>query len=167
MGLDLAWAVLPPDTVARLDEIRACGSGRPCGHDPRCSDAYSEIARGYEFRYRRLERFVRPMLELGMGFEAGQLDIDAGQAFANPAGWLAYDAAAAQERRPSGLSGIPVFKLRSNDAWLVTAREVTEALAHYDALPQSARDGCEADDSWRDWLAWLRVTRLCGGFTVE
>lgn len=118
MGLDLAWAVLPPDTVARLDEIRACGSGRPCGHDPRCSDAYSEIARGYEFRYRRLERFVRPMLELGMGFEAGQLDIDAGQAFANPAGWLAYDAAAAQERRPSGLSGIPVFKLRSNDAWL-------------------------------------------------
>ena len=28
--------------------------------------------------------------------------------------------------------GIPAFKLRSNDRWLVTAREIDEALAAYD-----------------------------------
>jgi hypothetical protein len=106
------------------------------------------------------------MLELGMGFEEGGLNIDDGQAFADPAGWPAYDAAA-KARRPSGLSGIPVFKLRSNDGWLVTAREVEEALAHYDALSPSVRNRYEAVESWRDWLDWLRVTRHHGGFTVE
>jgi len=166
MGLDLAWAVLPPDVVARREEIEACGLRGGCSHDPHCFEAQSELARSYEFRYRRLERFVVPMLELGMGFEGGQLDIDAGQAFADPAGRPSYDAAT-QAGRPCGLSGIPVFKLRSNDAWLVTAREIEEALAHYVTVPGPVRDGYEADASWSDWLTWLRVTRQHGGFTVE
>jgi len=101
-----------------------------------------------------------------MGFEEGELDIDAGQAYKDPAGWAAYDAAA-QERRPSALSGIPVLKLRSNDAWLVTAREVDEALAHYDSLPQRIKADYGAHQSWSDWHGWLRVTRQHGGFTVE
>src|SRR5262245_8693501 len=117
MGLDLAWAVLPPAVAVRLDEIRACMSGGACGHEPRCFQVHNELMRRYWFGYRQLQRlFVVPMLELGMGFEEGELDIDAGQAYEDPAGWAAYDAAA-QERRPSALSGIPVLKLRSNDAW--------------------------------------------------
>jgi hypothetical protein len=44
--------------------------------------------------------------------------------------------------------GIPAFKLRSNDRWLVTAREIDEALAAYDESAADRRAALETNDVW-------------------
>ncbi|MFI5938002.1 hypothetical protein [Actinoplanes sp. NPDC051494] len=66
-----------------------------------------------------------------------------------------------------GRTGIPAFKLASNDRWLVTVREIDEALAAYASAPAELRTTLEADATWASWLAWLAVAREHGGFEAE
>jgi hypothetical protein len=60
-----------------------------------------------------------------------------------------------------------VFKLRTNDRWLVTAREVEEALEAYAGTPVEVRAGLELDSGWVAWVVWLEVARGHGGFEAE
>jgi hypothetical protein len=73
--------------------------------------------------------------------------------------------------------GIPIHKFGSNDIWLVTPREIREALVIYEANP--ARDEIlapldEPDEEghtgrpyWDEWIAWLRGAIEHDGFTVH
>ena len=52
------------------------------------------------------------------------------------------------------LPGIPVYKLGSNDGWLVTPREIEAGIAAADALhPEGWRDGLE--DHVSGFVAWM------------
>jgi hypothetical protein len=66
-----------------------------------------------------------------------------------------------------GKTGIPAFKLRSNDRWLVTTREIDEALAAYAKVPVEQRASLETDPKWAIWLQWLAIARERGGFEAE
>lgn len=66
-----------------------------------------------------------------------------------------------------GKTGIPAFKLRSNDRWLVTVREIDEALAAYAKVPAEQRASLETDLKWASWLQWLPIARKRGGFEAE
>ncbi|NVI91449.1 hypothetical protein HUX53_30275 [Actinomadura sp. BRA 177] len=73
---------------------------------------------------------------------------------------------AASAQTVPGQIGIPEFKFLSNGPWLVSAREVQQALDRYDAAPSDLRADLESDTTWRDWLEWLRETTNHGGFAV-
>ena len=66
-----------------------------------------------------------------------------------------------------GMIGIPEFKLLSNGPWLVSSEEIRQALGRYQASTLSLQAELEADDLWRSWIEWLRVTADHGGFTVS
>jgi hypothetical protein len=72
-----------------------------------------------------------------------------------------------RSQTPQGRAGIPSFKLESNDRWLVTTREIKEALDAYATAPAELRAALEADPKWVGWLAWLAVAREHGGFEAE
>jgi hypothetical protein len=66
-----------------------------------------------------------------------------------------------------GKAGIPAFKLQSNDRWLVTTREIDEALAAYAKVPVEQRASLESDRKWACWVRWLAIARERGGFEAE
>jgi hypothetical protein len=75
-----------------------------------------------------------------------------------------WDAAA---QTVPGMKGIPVFKTLNNGPWLVTAREIREALDAYASAGAGLRADAEAESRWALWLDWLRVTEQHGGFRVQ
>lgn len=105
----------------------------------------------------------------GMGYEAEPEP---------PEPWTIPDDEQAQQDREAvdlrwrsqtvpGKTGIPAFKLRSNDRWLVTRREIDEALAAYAKVPVEQRASLETDQKWVNWLQWLAIARERGGFEAE
>ena len=63
-------------------------------------------------------------------------------------------------RCPSGLKGIPAYKLAGPDGWLVRPDEIAEAL-------RVLRTGAQPQNSlWHRWVDFLKAARRRGGFTV-
>lgn len=167
MDLELA------DVAAARYRLSSCqDSGLPCAHDPGCEQELRRLlSRGpSEFPYRQLGRINENMQLTGMGYEAEP------EPEAIPAG-DADDERAQQDREAAyfrwrsqtvpGKTGIPAFKLRSNDRWLVTVREIDEALAAYAKVPAEQRASLETDLKWASWLQWLPIARKRGGFEAE
>jgi len=169
VGIDLELA----DVAAARYQLRACQkSGRLCAHDPVCEEnLHRLLAYGpSEFPYRRFADINEIMRVTGMGYEAEPerwpvpVDVpDGGQAHEDR---QAVDLRWRAQTIP-GKTGIPAFKLRSNDRWLVTTREIDEALAAYAKVPADQRASLEADPRWVDWLRWLAVARQRGDFEAE
>lgn len=70
---------------------------------------------------------------------------------------------------PEGGDTIPIHKLRSNDGWIVTPREITAALDSYAAHPGvwAALEASAVDHTyWGQWIAWLRRAVDYGGIRV-
>jgi hypothetical protein len=65
------------------------------------------------------------------------------------------------------MKGIPIFKTLNNGPWLVSEREVREALGAYASAGADLRAKAEAESRWTSWLDWLRVTEQHGGFRVK
>lgn len=163
MGIDLELA----DVAAARYQLDACQkSGQCCAHDPVCEEnLHRLLAYGpSEFPYRGFAAINEIMRLTGMGYEA------------EPDRWtipaqVPDDGQAADLRWRAqtipGKTGIPAFKLRSNDRWLVTTREVDEALAAYAEVPADQRASLEADPRWVSWLRWLALARHRGGFEAE
>jgi hypothetical protein len=150
-------------------------------HDPDCEENNDRLlARAAadrpnedqpsEFRYRRFQDINQNMQLTGMGYAT------------KPAPWtppaVDPDDEQAQQKRADadlrwrsqtspGRTGIPAFKLQSNDRWLVSAREIDEALAAYASAPAELRAVLEVDPKWISWLEWLAVAREHGGFEAE
>lgn len=151
VGIDLELA----DVAAAHYQLDACrAAGTPCAHDPDCAEHVQRLlARGpSEFPYRRFRDLNETMSLTGMGYEADP----------SPGEFESWRA-----QTVPGRSGIPAFKLRSNDRWLVTVREIDEALAAYAEVPADRRAALESDPKWADWLRWLALARQHGGFEAE
>ncbi|WP_271189397.1 hypothetical protein [Dactylosporangium matsuzakiense] len=170
MGIDLELADV---AAARYQHAFCLDSGRDCAHDPNC---YENLVRlvglgPSEFlAFRRFTDINETMQRTGMGYEAEP------QYYPVPA--ADPDDEQAQQRRRAadlrdrsqtvpGKSGIPAFKLRSNDRWVVTSREIDEALLAYASVPPEQRASLEADPRWASWLQWLVLARERGGFEAE
>ncbi|MGW0434244.1 hypothetical protein ACWDV4_17110 [Micromonospora sp. NPDC003197] len=178
MGIDLELA----DCAAAGYQLAACRRlGLVCAHNPDCKENYDRLRaqasadrpnedHPWEFHYRRFQDINQNMQLTGMGYPA------------EPASWAAFtanpDCAQAlpeqedawlrwRSQTSPGRIGIPAFKLESNDRWLVTVREIDEALAAYANTPAELRDLLEADPKWVSWLEWLAVARKHGGFEAE
>ncbi|MGW5342929.1 hypothetical protein [Streptomyces sp. NPDC004050] len=66
-----------------------------------------------------------------------------------------------------GGPGIAHYKLCSNDAWLVTPREIAAALKTYaSAEAQDRAEAARACDQWESWIQFLSNARDRGGFRV-
>jgi hypothetical protein len=122
------------------------------------------------FPYRQLGRVNENMQLTGMGYEAdpepepipvNDADDKQAQQF-REAAYLRW-----RSQTVPGKTGIPAFKLRTNDRWLVTVREIDEALAAYAQVPAGQRASLEADVKWVSWLQWLAIARERGGFEAE
>ncbi|GAB3831262.1 hypothetical protein ACFPIJ_30120 [Dactylosporangium cerinum] len=171
MGIDLELG----DVFAAREDFEACEeSGRGCVHDPTCAEAWRRLRDlgPYEFEgCRRFGRINEIMALTGMGYEA---EIDQSLfGDARPGGdeeaqrrWREADLRWRSQTAP-GRTGIPAFKLMSNDRWLVSVREIDEALAAYARVPAEQRADLETDDTWVKWLAWLALARERGGFEAE
>lgn len=158
MGIDLELA----DVAAAWHQFESCrDSGQLCPHDPDCeATVYRLRSRGPSgFPYRKFRTINETMQLTGMGYEA------------EPEPWTVLEEAADDLRWRSqtvpGKTGIPAFKLRSNDRWLVTVREIDEALAAYARVPAEQRASLETDSRWAAWLQWLALARERGGFEAE
>jgi hypothetical protein len=158
VGIDLELA----DVAAARYQLNSCqDSGRPCAHDPDCEEKlYRLLSRGpSEFPYRQFRAINENMQLTGMGYEA------------KPEPWtIPVDEAADLRWRSQtvpGKTGIPAFKLWTNDRWLVTTREIDEALATYAKVPAEQRASLETDLTWVRWLQWLAIARERGGFEAE
>jgi hypothetical protein len=169
VGIDLELA----DVAAARYRLIAClESGQPCPHDADCeAELYRLRARGpSEFPYRRFSAINETMRLTGMGYEADPAP-PASQT-GDPDHPQTREDREAQDLRwraqtVPGRTGIPAFKLRSNDRWLVTAPEVDQALAAYARVPADQRAALEADPVWAAWLQWLDLARRRGGFEAE
>ncbi|WEH18161.1 hypothetical protein [Streptomyces sp. VNUA24] len=65
-------------------------------------------------------------------------------------------------------TGIPRYKIDSNDGFLVTVAEITAALATYDAHPGVAiAEMPVGDPTWRIWIDFLRHAQAHGGFRTH
>jgi hypothetical protein len=171
VGMDLELA----DVAAARYELSSCrDSGRPCAHDPDCAGELCRlVSRGpSEFPYRQLGRINAYMQLTGMGYEA-EPEPEPEPIPVNDPG----DEQAQQDQRAAdlrwrsqtvpGKTGIPAFKLRTNDRWLVTVREIDEALTAYAKAPIDQRASLEVGLKWASWLQWLAIARERGGFEVE
>lgn len=171
MGIDLELA----DVAAARHQLDSCqDSGQLCPHDPDCeANLYRLLSRGRsDFPYRQFRVINENMQLTGMGYEAEPED----GPMTTPVGDL-DDEQARQHRETAllrwrsqtvpGKTGIPAFKLRSNDRWLVTAHEIDEALSAYAKVPAEQRASLEADPKWASWLQWLARARERGGFEAE
>jgi hypothetical protein len=167
MGIDLELA----DCAAARYRLAACRKeGMACRHEPECERNLAELLERAavdrpragspsEFGYtRRFELTIRRMLLTGMGYEAEIQDWST----EDENGYLRW-----RSQTVAGKAGIPAFKLRSNDRWLVTAREVDEALEAYAGNPVELRAGLELDPACVAWMEWLEVARRHGGFEAE
>jgi len=157
MGLDLTWADAAA-VMRRRDECQE--SGEDCGHQPGCRDDIEPFPVEVEFPYRQLHDVSKIMERLGMGYEVEHLP---DEAFSESE----MRAEAWRWQRLPGKTGIALFKLRSNDRWLVTVPEIDEALAAYAGVLERERVEFEADKKWAAWIEWLRRSRQHGGFEVE
>lgn len=63
--------------------------------------------------------------------------------------------------------GIPIFKLGSNDGWIVTPDELRVALAKYDAATLDDLAHIPDGDWWPKWIEYLRYAMARGGFRVN
>ncbi|MXM62182.1 hypothetical protein GR925_01620 [Streptomyces sp. HUCO-GS316] len=67
----------------------------------------------------------------------------------------------ASETEPKG---IPAYKLRYNDGFLVTVAEITAALTTYEAHPHvDIAEMPIGDPTWRHWITFLRRAKEHGG----
>jgi hypothetical protein len=170
VGIDLELA----DCAAARERLTVCRStGDLCAHEPDCEAAlYRLLARAaadrpgednpWEFRYRKFGDINEKMELAGMGYPA------------RPEPWTSGAEDDRQERDDAwraqtvpGRLGIPAFKLTSNDRWLVTSKEIDEALDAYARTPEGLRTELEADPKWLAWLRWLAVARNHGGFEAD
>jgi hypothetical protein len=177
VGIDLELA----DCAAARYQLRRCReSGPVCVHDPDCDGLLShllELAAAdrpevatypSEFEYRRFSDVNAWMLRAGMGFEAEIMpypsspEVNDGPDRIDEETDLAW-----RSQICPGRTGIPAFKLRSNDRWLVTVQEIDGALAAYQKAPADLRVELETEPKWVAWLAWLAVARHHGGFEAE
>ncbi|MGC1214632.1 MAG: hypothetical protein WA890_25665 [Micromonospora sp.] len=169
MGIDLELADV---ATARNQFISCRDSQQSCAHDPDCEEHfYRLLSRGpSEFPYRQFRDINETMQLTGMGYEAEPqhcmtpaADPDDEQTQQNR---QAADLRWRSQTVP-GKTGIPAFKLRSNDRWLVTTREIDEALSAYAKAPPEQRASLESDPTWVSWLQWLSLAREHGGFEAE
>jgi hypothetical protein len=65
---------------------------------------------------------------------------------------------------PGDSCGIPVYKLGSNDGWLVRPSEITTGLEYADAHTPGWRD--DLDEYATEFVAWLELCAASGGFRV-
>lgn len=154
MGLDLTWA----DAAAVMHRRDECWrSGDECRHQPSCRENVEPIPEEAELPYRQFVDVSEIMMRLGMGYEAEAMSFasfgETGEL--RDASWEARDVAWRSQRVP-GKKGIALFKLRSNDWWLVTVPEIGEALAAYDVVPERERAVLESGKKWAAWITWLR-----------
>jgi hypothetical protein len=170
MGIDLELAGV---AAARYQLVSCHDSGRTCSHDPNCYENLGRLLSlgPSEFiDYRRFTDINNTMQLTGMGYEAEP------EQYPSPAA-DPDDEQAEQSRQAvslrwrsqtiPGKSGIPAFKLRSNDRWLVTTREIDEALSAYASVPAEQRASLEVDPRRVSWLRWLVLARERGGFEAE
>lgn len=65
-------------------------------------------------------------------------------------------------------TGIPRYKIDSNDGFLVTVAEITAALTTYDAQPGVAiAEMPVGDPTWGLWIAFLRRAQAHGGLRTH
>ncbi|MFI5800944.1 hypothetical protein [Streptomyces sp. NPDC051677] len=65
-------------------------------------------------------------------------------------------------------TGIPRYKIDSNDGFLVTVAEITAALTTYDAHPSVAiAEMPVGDPTWGIWIAFLRHAQAHGGLRTH
>ena len=65
-------------------------------------------------------------------------------------------------------TGIPRYKIDSNDGFLVTVAEITAALTTYDAHPGVAiAEMPVGDPTWGTWIAFLRQAQAHGGLRTH
>ncbi|WP_203907835.1 hypothetical protein [Rhizocola hellebori] len=165
MGIDLELA----DVAAAKYQLRDCqAAGGWCGHEPDCeAHLWRLLSLGpSEFPVRRFYDINETMQLTGMGYDA------------EPVPWLDFLRDAGEPSRHQvflrwrmqtvpGKTGIPSFKLLSNDRWLVTAYEIDEALAAYAEVPAEQKAILETNARWASWLEWLALARERGGFEAE
>ncbi|GIE28163.1 hypothetical protein Ait01nite_012080 [Actinoplanes italicus] len=170
MGIDLELA----DCAAARSRLADCRqAGTLCAHEPDCEAAlYRLLARAatdrpgednpWEFPYRKFADINEKMELAGMGYPAQPTAWESG----DTDGRVEHDDAWRAQTVPGRL-GIPAFKLLSNDRWLITTKEIDEALDAYTRTPDTVRAELETDPKWLAWLRWLTVARDHGGFEAE
>ncbi|MFI6874964.1 hypothetical protein ACIBL6_16170 [Streptomyces sp. NPDC050400] len=63
--------------------------------------------------------------------------------------------------------GIASYKLLSNDGWLVTEREITDALTAWEkAAPHDREEILSEFPWWNEWISFLEYNAKRGGFRV-
>ncbi|MER5352544.1 hypothetical protein ABT093_19705 [Kitasatospora sp. NPDC002551] len=71
------------------------------------------------------------------------------------------------EAEPQPVTGIPLYKLCSNDGWLVTPAEIKAALTSWEAADESDRRTAVGEHDWfPEWIDWLGKAKERGGFRV-
>jgi hypothetical protein len=170
VGIDLELA----DCAAARSRLAGCQQADTlCPHEPDCEAAlYRLLARAaadrpgednpWEFSYRKFADINEKMELAGMGYPAKPEPWNSGEADGSGE---ADDAWRAQT--VPGRAGIPGFKLLSNNRWLITTKEIDEALDAYNRTPDGLRAELETDPKWLAWLRWLAVARNHGGFEAE
>lgn len=70
--------------------------------------------------------------------------------------------------RDAKTPAIPSYKLMSNDDWLVTEREIQEALEAWEKTPKEDQAETMADFPWwTEWIDFLKYNAERGGFRVR
>ncbi|MFF3300932.1 hypothetical protein [Streptomyces sp. NPDC002908] len=78
------------------------------------------------------------------------------------------DHEAASDHEPQPVTGIPMYKLCSNDGWLVTAAQCAAALEAWEKAPAARRaDVASEREWWPSWIAFLTHSKDRGGFRVH
>lgn len=71
------------------------------------------------------------------------------------------------DRQAPNPLGIPPYKLRTNDGWLITAAEIRAALLfHAAASTEDNSPDLDEDEArgWQEWIGWLELSAARGGF---
>ncbi|MFE9770626.1 hypothetical protein ACFYOV_02870 [Streptomyces sp. NPDC005931] len=75
---------------------------------------------------------------------------------------------AVKDASESEPKGIPAYKLRYNDGFLVTVAEITAALTTYEAHPHvDIAEMPVGDPTWRLWVNFLRRAKEHGGLRTH
>ncbi len=176
MSYDLEWVDLP-EPVAGARERYEADLGF-CDHTPPCQEPYFALAEPFQLHLNAAGMaFCRAgMHRAAMTYQAEHLPFPEWP-FTGIEDWRradqsrrdAYNMAehAASAQTVPGMIGIPEFKLLSNGPWVVSSEEIRQALGRYQASTPSLQAELQADDQWRRWVEWLRVTADHGGFTVN
>lgn len=169
MSYEFQWIAAPQPSAAERDRFAACWRRLACDQQPECRihccDQWGQFNIG--FNASSIGTFRQRLLDTGMGFDAEPGPYP--RLSDGPESIAEKDEADLQWRsqRVPGRRGIPLFKFRSNDEWVVTVPEIEEAIAAYQAAPEQLRTDLEEDRRWRTWLAWVGEAAQRGGFTVS